>query len=118
MTVVPKRPYSPQTRAHEISVYSTNSSPTGISPAWFLAWKSYKNELPEAIGHWFTNAPPSAQLDDFWANPCQCWKGRNGQQKNIHPILRHTPTRTLEARSRHGCLRTARKTIQLELGIS
>lgn len=45
------------------------------SPAWFPLSKSYKNELLDAIGHWFTNATPSAQLEDLWFNPCQCCKG-------------------------------------------
>ncbi len=44
----------------------------GNLPAWSGTWKSYRKEFPLAIGHWFTNAGPSAQLVPFWKKPCQC----------------------------------------------
>ena len=36
-----------------------------FSPAWSTTLKSYKKECPGAIGHWFTEAAPSAQLVCF-----------------------------------------------------
>ena len=46
-------------------------------PAWSDALKSYKNELPGAIGHWLTKETPSAQVVVCWNNPCQCCNNVN-----------------------------------------
>ncbi len=58
-----------------VSVITIMQCPCESSlPAWPGTWKSYRNECPDEIGHWFTKAGPSAQFVPFWKKPCQCYE--------------------------------------------